>query len=147
MRAPSARSVIRSSTGFSALASEVSDLLASVLAAHAQREDALAAHLAAEQARAALAPGAAVAEGKAAFAAQVVRRLRVLAVRGGNHEAVLVVGEREIAVHVLDLRHAHPHPLEQRSVVLLLELPSTVEGAHRQHALEGGDDRLLLSRS
>ena len=49
---------------------------------------------------------AAVAEGEAASAAQAIGVLRLLAMPGRDHEAILVIGDREIAVHLLDLRDA-----------------------------------------
>ena len=51
---------------------------------------------------------AAIAEGKAAGAVQAVGVFGVLAMAGRNDETVLVIGDREIAVHVLDLRDREP---------------------------------------
>ena len=58
----------------------------------------------AEQARLGAPVRAAVAEREAARALEVVGVLAQLAVRGGDHEAVLVVGDRHDLVHVLDVR-------------------------------------------
>ena len=89
--------------------------------------------------------GAAVAEREAAAAAHVERVLGVLAVRGRDDEAVLVVGDRHVAVHLLDLRDRQADLLQHRGVLALLDVAVAHVGAHRQHPLERGDHRRLVA--
>ena len=86
--------------------------------------------LQAEQARFGGALGAAVAEAEPAAAAHVEGVLGVLAVRARDHEAVLVVGDRHHAVHLLDLRRDEPDPVDRGLVGLAIDMPRALEGAH-----------------
>ncbi len=102
-----------------------------------------ATHLAAEKRRMRRPEIAAIAKGEAAGALQPVCVLGVLAVAGRDDEAVLVVGDGEIAVHVLDLRHAEPGLRQHGGAVALAELALAEVDAHGQHPLQRRDDRRL----
>src|SRR5215470_17973567 len=86
---------------------------------------------------------AAVAEGEAARTAETVGILGLLAVARGDHEAVLVVGDRQVPMHLLDLREREAGLRQDRLPVALSQLTLTEKDTHGEHALEGGHDRSL----
>src|SRR5215472_173451 len=100
-------------------------------------------HLAAEQRRMRRPKIAAIAKGEAARAPQAIGVLRLLAMTGRDHKTVLVIGDREIAVHLLDLRDCEPRLRQHRSAITLAELALAKIDAHGEHTLERSDDRRL----
>src|SRR5262249_62024935 len=86
--------------------------------------DLASAHAPAKKARFGLPAGTAVAEGETAFAPQLVSILRVFAVGRRNDEAVLVISDCEVAMHLLDLLTRETHLLEELEVVAAVELPA-----------------------
>src|SRR5215468_8833715 len=100
-----------------------------------------ASHLAAEQRRVRRPEIAAIAEGEPAGAAQTVSILGVLAMAGRDHEPVLVIGDREVTVHLLDLVDGEAHLIEYGFSVALSELASPVINSHAEQPLERGNDR------
>src|SRR5262249_57141480 len=70
------------------------------------RRQRAATHLAAKQSGVRRAEVASVAEGEATRTPQPIGVFGLLAVAGGDHEAVLVIGNRKIPVHLLDLSDA-----------------------------------------
>src|SRR6516225_1188263 len=106
-------------------------------------DDLASAHPPTEEARFGLTTGTAVAKGETTFTAQLVGILRVFAMGRRNDEAVLVIGDGEVAMHLLDLVKRETHLLEELEIVAALELAATEEGAHGEHALERADDGLF----
>src|SRR6185312_13822034 len=100
-------------------------------------------HLAAEQRRMRFARVASIAEAEATGALHPVCVLSRLFVTGRNDEAILVVGDREIAVHLLHLGKAQPNLLKHRHAVALAELALPIMGAHGQETLQCRYDRRL----
>src|SRR5262249_51856748 len=76
------------------------------------RRQVAASHLAAEQRRVRRPEVAAIAEGEAAGAAQAVGVLGALTMAGRDDEPVFVVGDREIAMHLLDLGDGEAHLIQ-----------------------------------
>src|SRR5450759_86506 len=89
---------------------------------------------------------AAVAEGKAAGAAQAISVLRLLAMAGRDDKTVLVIGDREITVHFLDLRDSEARLSQRLLSVALAELSLPVIDAHGEHTLQRRDHRRLRAR-
>src|SRR5699024_63815 len=107
---------------------------------HPDREElAFGDRLAAEHVGVGAAAGfAAAAEGKTAAAAlgiAVVDRAGILALVGRNDEAVLIVGNGHVAIHVLDHVHIHADALEHLGALLAVDMAAAHERAHGQHPL------------
>src|SRR6516162_9561727 len=86
------------------------------------RRQRAATHLAAKQGRVRRAEVAPVAEGEAARTPQPVGVFGLLAVAGGDDEAVLVIGNRKVPVHLLDLSNAQTGLRQNLSAIVLPEL-------------------------
>src|SRR5215472_11583291 len=102
------------------------------------RRQMAAPHLAAKQRRVRRPEIAAIAEGESAGAAQTVGILGVLAMAGRDDEPVLVVGDREVAVHRLYLSDGETHLFEDGLSVSLTELALPIINAHAEQSLERG---------
>src|SRR5215472_9251354 len=98
-------------------------------------------HLAAEQRRMRRPEIAAIAKRKAARAPQAIGVLRLLAMTGRDHKTVLVIGDREILLHLLDRRHREPRLRQHRGTITLAELALAEIDAHGEHTLERSNDR------
>src|SRR5262249_45549203 len=83
---------------------------------------------------------AAVAKGKATRPAQAVSVLGLLAVAGWDDKTILIIGDRQIAMHFFDLCNAETGLREHLLAIFLTELTLSVVGAHGQHALQCRDD-------
>src|SRR3546814_7163858 len=60
----------------------------------------------------------------------------LFAVRGRDHVAVFVVGDGQVAVHVLHLGHRQTDTLQHLEVLHAIDLLGALVGAHGEHALE-----------
>src|SRR5215472_7971084 len=101
------------------------------------------AHLAAEQRRVRRAEIAAIAESESAGTFQAVGILSLFAMAGRDDEAILVIRDGEIAMHLLDLRDREAGLGKNAPPVAVTKLALTEIDSHREHALERGDDRSL----
>jgi hypothetical protein len=86
-----------------------------------------------------------VAEGEATAPPQVKGVLGVLAVRAGDHETVLVVGNRHHVVHLLHIRLLHLDLVQRSSVDAAIDMLFALVGAHRQHAFQRALHRLGIA--
>ena len=84
---------------------------------------------------------AAVAEGKAAAVAFREGILRQFAMAGGDHEAVFVVGDRQIAIHLFDLLNAEAHLFNGAGIGDALDGLRALVVAHRHHPFQRAQDR------
>src|SRR5690606_19449551 len=91
------------------------------------------AHLAAEQRRMRRTGIAAVTEAEAAGALEPVGIFGLLAVTCRDHEAVFIIGDGEIAVHVFDLRNRKTGLVQNRLPAVFAELALAEIDAHREH--------------
>src|SRR6185437_16542425 len=71
---------------------------------------------------------------------------RLLAMAGRDNEAVFIIGDGQVAVHLLDLLDRESGLSENAPSITLAELPLAEIDAHRQHPLERRDDRLFRTR-
>src|SRR6185437_360815 len=86
---------------------------------------------------------AAVAERESAGASQAIGILSLFPMAGRDDEAVLVVRDRQITVHLLDLRDRKAGLVKNALSVPFPKLALTEIRTHRQHALQGRDNRRL----
>src|SRR5215469_18198898 len=100
-----------------------------------------ATHFAAEQRRVWRAEVATVAEGESARPFKAISIFRLLAMARWDDEAVFVVRNREIAMHLPDLRYRKTGLGQNVLPISFAELALTKIDAHCQHTLERRDDR------
>src|SRR5215469_7225395 len=87
-----------------------------------------------------------VAESETARAAQAIGVLGPLAMAGWDDEAVLVIGNGQIAVHLFDLRDGQADLREYLAPITVPELALSVVDAHRKHPLQCRNHRGLCAR-
>ena len=88
---------------------------------------------------------AAIAEGEAATAALAESIVGIFAMCGGNHEAILVIGNCQIAIHVLGLRRGQPGLLEHSQIFHAVHVLGTPPCAHRHQAFQCANDRAFIA--
>src|SRR5215469_15796029 len=87
-----------------------------------------------------------VAESETARAAQAIGVLGPLSMAGWDDEAVLVIGNGQIAVHLFDLRDGQAGLREYLAPITVPKLALSVVDAHREHPLQCRNHRGLRAR-
>ena len=77
---------------------------------------------------------ATIAEGKTAAVAFREGVLRQFAVAGGDHEAVFIIGDRQVAIHLFHLFDAEAHFFNRTGIGHAFDGLRTFVMAHRHHA-------------
>ena len=79
-------------------------------------------------------------KGKAARALQTIGVFSLFAMAGRDDEAILVIRDREVAMHLLDLRDRETGLRKNAPPVTLAKLTLTEIDTHREHPLKGRND-------